>query len=187
MTQTSTLTRSGAPSVKAARWTGLLQGRCGMTASLVVGSAVFGLVLLLSTAVCFAQSAQGLFWQCVPADASHPQPQYCPVGAAYGLPGGPAVNGLLPVTGTQRGLAISSATGLTVPTGAKAALIQAQGTNTTGGVCLFWQDDGTAPTGTAGQALAANTSIWVGASSIGKIELIAATGATCTATISYYK
>lgn len=93
---------------------------------------------------------------------------------------------LTAVPGTQRGLAISSATALTIPAGATIALIQAQGTNNTGGACLFWEDDGTNPTSSAGQEMAATQSMYYQVRTL-PIKLIAASGATCTATISYYQ
>lgn len=93
---------------------------------------------------------------------------------------------LAAVAGTQRALSIATATSLTVPATATTAIIQAQGTNNTSGVCLYWQDDGTAPTASAGQQMAAGSVMLYKVTSL-PIQLIAATGATCTATISYYK
>lgn len=90
------------------------------------------------------------------------------------------------VPSTQRGLAIATATAPTIPATATYILAQAQGTNNAGGVCLYWQDDGTNPTAGAGQALAAGASMWRKVSADG-IKFIAATGATCTVTLSYYK
>lgn len=87
--------------------------------------------------------------------------------------------------GAQVGVTISSATGLTVPTGANYALIQAQGTNNTSGVCLFWRDDGSNPTGSAGQALAANQTLPYSVNGF-PFKAIAATGATCTMSVTYY-
>lgn len=92
---------------------------------------------------------------------------------------------LTPVAGTQVALSIASATALTVPAGATVAVIQAQGTNNSSGVCLYWQDDGTSPTGSAGQQMAAGATLTYAVAGL-PIKLIAATGATCTATISYY-
>ena len=90
------------------------------------------------------------------------------------------------VAGTQRALSIASATALTIPATATFAVIQAQGTNNTSGVCLYWQDDGTNPTNAAGQQMSAGQSLVYNVSTL-PIKLIAASGATCTATISYYK
>lgn len=156
------------------------QGRCGMAVFLGAASLIAGLVMGAGPAV--AQSSQGLFWQCA---VNAGQPQYCPVNNVYPLPQGPAINALVPVAGTQRGTAIASSTGLTIPTGATVALVQFQGTNNASGQCGFWQDDGTAPTGAAGQASPAYTPIWIAASAA--FKAIAATGATCTLTASYYK
>lgn len=90
------------------------------------------------------------------------------------------------VPGTQTGLAIATATAPTIPAMATYLLAQAQGTNNTGGICLYWQDDGTNPTASAGQGLAAGASMWRKVSP-DAIKFIAATGATCAVTISYYK
>ena len=186
MSLTSQQTRSEVPFMNAVRRAGPLQGRCGMAASLVVGS----LLLLLATCVhqARAQSSQGLFWQCVPADSTHPQPLYCPVNNTYPLPVNTVVAGAVPtpVAGTQRGLSIASATGFTVPAGATMVLVQAQGTNNGSGVCLYWQDDGTNPTNAAGQIMAAGQSMWYTAAGLAA-KFIAASGATCTLTASYYK
>ncbi len=185
MTSTSRSSRSGCPSLTGVNRAGPLQGRCGMAASLIVGSIAI-LMALASPAA--AQSSQGLFWQCVAADATHPQPGYCPVSNTYPLPVTDSTTSgtLTIVAGTQRGLAIASATSLTVPATATTALIQAQGTNNSSGVCLYWQDDGTDPTASAGQQLAAGGSMYYHVASL-PIKLFAATGATCVATISYYK
>lgn len=112
--------------------------------------------------------------------SSHPFPIDCISGC------GSALDPVTIVAGTQRGLSIATATTLTIPATATMAFIQAQGTNNSSGVCLYWQDDGTAPTNAAGQAMSAYSSIWYNVNSL-PIQLIAASGATCTATISYYK
>lgn len=113
--------------------------------------------------------------------------QVCTVtagGGGGGVPVTPAA--ITPVAGTQRGLSIASSTALTVPGGATLAVIQAQGSNNSSGICLYWQDDGTAPTNSAGQGMSAvQTLVYKG--SLSAIRLIAASGATCTATISYYQ
>ena len=95
-------------------------------------------------------------------------------------------NPLTAVAGTQRGLSIAAATAPTIPATATYLLAQPQGTNNSSGVCLFWQDDGTDPTASAGQALSALQPLWRKVTSDG-IKFIAATSATCTVTISYYK
>lgn len=172
--------RSGLHSVSVMKSARPSQGRCGM-------AAVLGVILALSVPVgpAKAQSAQGEFWLCGPVSSTNPQPQYCPVSNGYPFPVGNGINALAPVVGTQRGTAIASSTGMTIPTGATVALVQFQGTNNTAGQCAFWQDDGTAPTGTAGIASPAYTFIWIKTSTA--FKAIAATSATCTMTVSYYK
>lgn len=142
------------------------------------------LALVLAPTLAWAQVG-GMYWQCQAPSSSNPQGTYCPVNNSYPLPTTAGTLGGIPVTGTQRGLSIASATGFTIPTGATVAVVQAQGTNNTGGQCLFWQDDGTNPTTTAGQALANGQSVTVIASS--GFKMIQANTATCTATVSYYK
>lgn len=142
-------------------------------------------VLSLAASSALADGGQSLYWQCQPPGAGSPNGGYCPVNQTYRLPVAAANSGVA-VAGTQVGLAISSATALTVPSGATVALIQAQGTNNTSGQCLFWRDDGTNPTTTAGQALANGASMYYAIQGL-PIKLIAASSATCTATISYYK
>ena len=56
--------------------------------------------------------------------------------------------------GYQQITDLSSAVGLTVPTGARVAWIQAEGDN------LRWRDDGVSPTTTAGMYLADGDFIW---------------------------
>lgn len=90
------------------------------------------------------------------------------------------------LAGTQTNLSISSATSPTIPTGASLMVIQAQGTNNTGGSCLRYRDDGTVPTTSTGiQVPALGLVVYrvVG----NPISLIQDSGATCTATIAYYK
>lgn len=186
MTWRSAVLGFGTPSGSPGNCGSPLQGRCGMATSLEDLSKI-GILLagLLFSPGAFAQSSQSLYWQCVPASASDAQPKYCPVSNVYPLPNGPAINALAPVVGTQRGTAIASATGMTIPVGATVALVQFQGTNNGSGQCAFWQDDGTSPTGSAGQASPAYTPVWIAASAA--FKAIAATGATCTMTVSYYK
>lgn len=112
-----------------------------------------------------------------------------PCPAAGGTQASPSIvapAAVAALAGTQTGLSIATATALTVPTGATIALIQAQGTNNTSGACLFWRDDGTNPTNSTGSQMAAGASMFYKVTSL-PIKLIAASGATCTATISYYK
>ena len=151
--------------------------------------ALVGLAMLLLGMVSLPAYAQvgGLYWQCVAPSGGTPA-GYCPVSDAYPLPVNASVSGaaLTALAGTQTGLAISSATALTVPSGATKARIQAQGTNNTAGVCLYWRDDGTSPTGSAGYQMAAGMGMFYDVVSL-PIKLIAATGASCTATILYYQ
>lgn len=166
------------------------QGLCGMAQPLVETPGIVSLTLALGLialpeAVQAQQGTSGVYWQCVPPSSDVSQGAYCPVSNVYPLPNGPAINALVPVAPSQTGLAISSATGMTIPTGATVALVQAQGTNGATGVCLLWRDDGSNPTAGSGQGLAANSSIWIKTSSA--FKMIAATGATCAAVISYYK
>lgn len=108
--------------------------------------------------------------------------------------GGNAVTTTIPVSagsvtavaGTQVGLSIATATALTVPAGAMLAIINAQGANNPSGICLYWRDDGTNPTNSAGQALSALATLNYKVAAL-PIKLIAASGATCTATISYFQ
>ena len=93
----------GAPSVgKPVGVSRPLQGRCGMAASLesykkaVIWGGVSLAGLLFAAGPAMAQPSPGLFWQCVPADATHPQPGYCPVSNKYPFPIG-SVAGTAPV------------------------------------------------------------------------------------------
>ena len=183
VSRASDLPRPGLPSTDAGCAARPFQGRSGMAASLVATVTV-GLTLSV-TGQAQAQSSQGLFWQCAGVSSTNPQPQYCPVSNIYPLPVGPNVNELLAVSPTQTNLSITSATGMTIATGATVALISAQGTNNTAGVCLFWRDDGTPPATNAGQTMGNNSSLWVKTST--QFQMVQATGATCAATISYYK
>lgn len=180
--RTRTSVHPESPFTNGARRSRPFQGHCGMAVSLVASS-IIAFMLLLCSNFAQAQSSQGLFWQC--SVGTDGQPLYCPVNNQYPLPQGPAINALKVVAGTQRGTSIAASTGLTIPVGATVALVQFQGTNNGSGQCAFWQDDGTAPTGTAGQAQPAYTQLWMAATAA--FKAIAATGATCTMTVSYYK
>lgn len=155
------------------------QGGGGMASPLVV---IGGLLCLMLASSPSSAQPGGLYWQCAPPSG------YCPVNTTYPLPvdGTNTGSSLTIVAGTQRALSIATATALTIPSTATVALIQAQGTNNSSGVCLYWQDDGTNPTDAAGQQLAAQGSVYYAVTSL-PIKLIAANGASCTATISYYK
>lgn len=93
---------------------------------------------------------------------------------------------LAPIAGTQTNVAMTTATALTVPAKATFAIITVSGTNNTAGVCAYWEDDGTAPTGTTGQPLAALAGFTYFVKSLAGLKLIQATGASCTFTASYY-
>lgn len=100
-------------------------------------------------------------------------------------------NGSVAVAGTQTGVSIVSATGLTVPTGANIAIITVEGTNNTAGVCARWRDDGTAPTSTVGNPLSANAvmvyQVVDSSQNPLPIKLIQASGASCAMDVAYYK
>ena len=147
--------------------------------------ALGGLLGLLTASPADAQVA-GMYWQCVANDPT----KLCPVSTSFPTPGSLEIRGWLPVAGTQRGVAIATSTALTIPTGATVAMVQAQGTGATvGGQCAFYQDDGTAPTATAGQILVPNQTIVLSGVSMTAFRVIAASGAgaACTLTASYYK
>lgn len=72
--------RSVAPTVGDAMLMRPRQGRYGMMSALAVS-----LVVGLMTGSAYAQSAQGLFWQCA---TNGGQPQYCPVNNQFPLPHG---------------------------------------------------------------------------------------------------
>ncbi len=125
-------------------------------------------------------------WQCVAGDST----KLCPAQTTYPLPVSQEVKGWLPVAGAQRGVSIAASTALTIPSGATVAVVQVQGTGaTSGGQCAFWQDDGTAPTATAGQILVPNQTITLSGVSMTAFRVIAASaaGAACTISASYYK
>lgn len=91
-----------------------------------------------------------------------------------------------PIAGTQTGVSMATAQTLTVPAKATLAVITVAGTNNTSGICALWRDDGTAPTGTAGQPLAALAGLTYSVKSLAGFQIIQATGASCTFTVSYY-
>ncbi len=155
------------------------------------GMAILSVLLvgigLGSSPVLAQQGNTGMFWQCAAPSSSNPNGGYCPVNTTYPLPvTGDTVTTLAAVAGTQRGTSIASATALTIPATATVALIQAQGTNNSSGVCLYWQDDGTNPTASAGLQMPAGTTMFYKVSLL-PAKFIAATGASCTLTASYYK
>lgn len=85
------------------------------------------------------------------------------------------------------GQALTSAYALAPPVGTSAALVQAQGTNNTSGQCAFWEDDGTAPTSTTGIAIGSGGTLFYSFAPLAKAQFIAASGATCTLTVFWYK
>lgn len=89
------------------------------------------------------------------------------------------------IAGTQSAVDISSATALTIPTGAIRAVITFAGTNNGNGVCAFYRDDGTSPTGTTGIPVPAFQPFAYDILSL-PIKAIQATGATCTMSVAYY-
>ena len=73
---------------------------------------------------------------------------------------------------------VSSATALTVPTGARLAIIQATTQN------VRWRDDGTSPSATVGMQLLAGAS-YAYSGNLGQVEIIEET-ASAVVNISYY-
>lgn len=118
----------------------------------------------------------------VPVSSTDP----LPVTTASGSPVLTSQNPWTAVTGTQTALSIATATAPTVPATATILVAQAQGTNNASAQCLFWRDDGTNPTGSAGQFLGAGSTLVYKVSST-PIKFIQATSATCTVTIAYYR
>lgn len=93
---------------------------------------------------------------------------------------------LTPLAATQTNVSIASATALTIPATATSVYITANGVNNSSGICLYWRDDGTAPTGTTGQSMSAAEALYYKVVGL-PIQLIVATSATCTFSASYYK
>lgn len=87
-------------------------------------------------------------------------------------------NNLTPM-GYQQITSLSAATGLTVPTGATLALIQAESQN------VRWRDDGTNPTASVGMYIVVDTVL----SYTGKLSAIKfiQTAASATLNIAYYR
>lgn len=88
--------------------------------------------------------------------------------------------------GQQTSVSLAAATALTVPTGATLAVITVEGTNNGAGVCARWRDDGTAPTASAGNPLGSLAILSYQVTNL-PIQLIQATGATCSMDVSYYR
>lgn len=89
------------------------------------------------------------------------------------------VNGRRPPVGHQQITSLSSAASLTVPVGARVALIQAQDQN------VRWRDDGTNPTTSVGSIIYAGDSIWYDGD-LDAIKLIETT-TSAKLNVSYYR
>ena len=137
-----------------------------------------GLALLVPV-LAFAQTPQVIKLE-VPCNNGSPSTSRCFVDASPTVP----VAGYQQISSTTLG----SATKLTVPAGASAALVIATGTNGTSGACVDWADDGTVPTSTVGMPLPAVTPLYYQASALaGNLQFIQAASATCTLNVTYYK
>ncbi len=136
--------------------------------------------LLLLAAIVLAPGAVDAQSTAAPTQPGYLSTSGCPTG--FNSCFKPALSA---IAGTQTNVTISGATALTIPTNAIYAVISVIGTNNSSGVCAYWQDDGTAPTGSTGQPLASLGSLVYFVKSL-PIKLIAATGASCTFTASYY-
>ncbi len=88
-----------------------------------------------------------------------------------------------PASAGQFGLAITSSTALTVPTGATYAVVCARGGN------ADWTTDGTTtPTGTVGTQLLQNSCVGLlGATTLANFRAIQQTGSTTTLDVQYWK
>lgn len=102
--------RSGTPSVAVDGQGPPSQARWDMTASLGAITAV-AVILACSPQLAVAQSSQGLFWQCVAADSTHPQPSYCPVNSTYPLPVATSGSSVPNIGITPTDRTVTSATG----------------------------------------------------------------------------
>lgn len=98
------------------------------------------------------------------------------------------------IPGDQFGVTISSAVAPTLPSDATGVMVLPVGTNNTTGACLLWRDDGIAPTSTVGNAVGAGIPLWyyvkksAANSAINpNFQVIAASGASCTANFIYFK
>lgn len=91
----------------------------------------------------------------------------------------PVVEGTLFPKGYQQITSLSAAAGLTVPSGARVAVIQAETQ------AVRWRDDGTDPTASVGQVLAAGADM-VYTGDLSAIKFIEAT-ASAKLNVSYYE
>lgn len=94
--------------------------------------------------------------------------------------GGGAPYAATAVAGGQMGLAITTATALTVPATATFALIQVEGTN------VRWRDDGTNPTASVGFLMYAGSTPQIFSGDLAAVKFIQ-TAATATINALYYK
>lgn len=133
--------------------------------------------------------AQGSTYGSFTCPSTATQPCFVQYGATVPTGGGTSASPYLftAVAGTQRSLSIATATTPTIPATATVLAITLKGTADTAGICGYWQDDGTAPTASAGQPLPCLETMNYLVSGI-PIQLIASTSSSgVTATISYYK
>lgn len=168
-----------------------------MKKALLVTALIIGASLSASSA--FAQTAaqsvtgfllaQGSTYGSYTCPSTATQPCFVQYGSTIPTGGGTSPSPYLAtaVAGTQRSLSIATSTAPTVPATATILVITLKGTADTAGICAFWQDDGTAPTSSAGQPLPCLETMSYTVSGV-PIQLIASSGSSgVTASISYYK
>lgn len=138
------------------------------------------LIIGLSTRA-FAAPPSTLFGDVGVCDPWYPQNCSAPLGR-------------LKAGGDQYGASTAAALAPTIPSGATGILVVPVGTNNTSGQCLMWRDDGTDPTGTVGNPIAAGQPMWyyvktsaTNSAPLSALRLITATGATCAANLIYLK
>lgn len=85
-----------------------------------------------------------------------------------------------PVSGGQMGLNVTTATALTVPATARAALVSVEGNS------VRWRDDGTNPTASVGQLIPVGSIVTFLGDSMSAVKFIQVS-ATATLNVSYYK
>lgn len=136
-----------------------------------------GLLAAALSALAPPAVAQGsIYWLCQTAAQKPPTGTTCPAGYGSALP---TQNGIGVPLGYQQLTGMSTAQGLTVPTGATEAFV----------VCdtqaVRWRDDGTAPTASVGVGLAVGVGFpYTGA--LSAIKFIEQT-ASATCNVSYYR
>lgn len=90
-------------------------------------------------------------------------------------------DGLLTALGYEQVTGLSTAKALTVPSGARYALLQAEGKN------IRWRDDGTAPTSTVGMVLTAgDPGFWYNGDALAALSFVEVES-TAVLNVSYYK